>query len=334
MNVKVVQVYNSTSCDNIISLIDDPTVPAERADEKLHRRSTVRMGIRVVQRAVPAEEEGEQPGPPPHASVDKPFLLSDGRVELEASLERAVYSHGEPLLVNVAVHNNSSKTVRRIKVGSSGTVKINLDVPFPANQDYNSASLSTWLHDRVLRVRETILFSVRQVFVVQHVDVCMFSNGKFKNVVALINSREECPLGPGSSLSKTYTMSPAKGATKNWIALEDSFSKAGASLASTVNCASNSPEDRNVFAIYVSYYVKVKLLIGAMGGELALKLPFTLMHSNLDPDLVCLPPPVNTTPPPCPLKDSSNGGSTGSTRKKRVVEDEDVILRCDENEPT
>nr|CAD7423892.1 unnamed protein product [Timema monikensis] len=110
--------------DNIISLIVDPTVPAERADEKLHRRSTVRMGIRVVQRAVPAEDEEEQPGPPPHASVDKPFLLSDGRVELEASLEKAVYSHGEPLLVNVAVHNNSSKTVRRIKVGSSASVNM------------------------------------------------------------------------------------------------------------------------------------------------------------------------------------------------------------------
>ncbi|XP_063244816.1 arrestin homolog [Bacillus rossius redtenbacheri] len=215
---------------------------AERADEKLHRRSTVRMGIRVVQRAaVPGAEEAA----PPHGSVDKPFLLSDGRVELEASLDKAVYAHGEPLLVNVAVNNNSSKTVRRIKV-----------------------------------------------FVVQHVDVCMFSNGKFKNVVALVNSQGECPLGPGSSLSKTYTLHPAKGATKNWIALEDSFSKAVASLASTVTCASDSPEDRNVFAIYVSYYVKVKLLVGAIGGELALKLPFTLTHSSSDPDLegVASPP--------------------------------------------
>jgi hypothetical protein len=55
-------------------------------------------------------------GPPPHAAVDKPFLLSDGRVELEASLDKAVYSHGEAILVNTAVHNNSGKTVRRIKV--------------------------------------------------------------------------------------------------------------------------------------------------------------------------------------------------------------------------
>lgn len=71
------------------------------------------------------------------------------------------------------------------------------------------------------------------------------------------------------------------GVTKNWIALEDSYSKSGASLASTVIC-NNIPEDRNVFAIYVSYYVKVKLTLSAMGGEVSLKLPFTLTHSCIN----------------------------------------------------
>lgn len=126
-----------------------------------------------------------------------------------------------------------------------------------------------------------------QVFIVQHVDVCMFSNGKFKNVVALIDSKDECPLGPGSSLRRTYTLNPAKGATKNWIALEDSYSKSNSSLASTVTC--NSLDDRNVFAIYVSYYVKIKLLVGTIGGQLSAKLPFTLMHSPLDLDSGCVP---------------------------------------------
>lgn len=37
-------------------------------------------------------------------------------------------------------------------------------------------------------------------------------------------------------------------------------------------------DDKNVFAIYVSYYVKVKLTLSGMGGELSLKLPFTLAH--------------------------------------------------------
>ncbi|KAJ9574030.1 hypothetical protein L9F63_008556 [Diploptera punctata] len=229
---------------------------AERADEKLHRRSTVRMGIRVLQQCLPSAPGTVAPsiqqlaGPPPHATVEKPFLLSDGRVELEASLDKSVYSHGESIIV----------------------------------------------------------------FVVQHVDVCMFSNGKFKNVVALVTSHDECPIGPGASLNRTYTLHPVKGATKNWIALEDSFNRAGASLASTVTCTSNSPDDRNVFAIYVSYYVKVKLLVGAIGGELSLKLPFKLTHT-----------------PSAEMTESPRPGV--SSDKKSAREEEDVILKCDE-EPT
>ncbi|XP_049807125.1 uncharacterized protein LOC126249516 [Schistocerca nitens] len=121
---------------------------------------------------------------------------------------------------------------------------------------------------------------IEPVFAVQHVDVCMFTNGKFKNVVAMQNSGTECPLAPGGKLLRTYALRPAKSATKNWIALEDSFNRPGASLASTVVAAPSVPDDRNVFAIYVSYYVKVKLLLGAMGGELALKLPFMLVHPS------------------------------------------------------
>lgn len=131
------------------------------------------------------------------------------------------------------------------------------------------------------------------MFIVQHVDVCMFSNGKFKNVVALIDSKDECPLGPGSSFRKTYTLNPEKGATKNWIALEDSYSKSNSFLASTVTC--NSVEERNVFAIYVSYYVKIKLLVGTIGGQLSAKLPFALMHSPLDLDTDCMPTQENVT---------------------------------------
>jgi beta-arrestin len=100
-----------------------------------------------------------------------------------------------------------------------------------------------------------------QADIVQHVDVCMFSNGKFKNVVAQICSREGCPVEPGLSLSRSFILKPEKGTTKNWIALEDDpgYARASANLASTVVSSSNSPEDRNVFAIYVSYYVKVPI---------------------------------------------------------------------------
>nr|XP_022900027.1 phosrestin-2-like [Onthophagus taurus] len=175
--------------------------------------------------------------PAPRALVEKPFLLSDGKVELEARLNKGIYYHGEEIDVICNIRNNSNKAIRRVKV-----------------------------------------------FVVQHVDVCMFSNGKFKNIVALINSKNDCPLLPGSTTELTYTLLPMKGSTKNWIALEDSYTKSGTSLASSVTSSSSNPEDRNVFAIYVSYYVKVKLVVSVMGGDVSIKLPFTLIHTCDDYD--------------------------------------------------
>lgn len=100
----------------------------------------------------------------------------------------------------------------------------------------------------------------------------------------MINSKDDCPLGSNQSLHKTYSLVPVKSCTKNWIALEDSYTKVGTNLASSVTCTTNNPEERNVFAIYVSYYVKVKLLVSVMGGEVSLKLPFTLMHTCNDYD--------------------------------------------------
>ena len=52
----------------------------------------------------------------PHAVVEKQFLLSDGRVRLEASLDRAIYAHGDQIAVHINVTNNSNKTVKRIEV--------------------------------------------------------------------------------------------------------------------------------------------------------------------------------------------------------------------------
>lgn len=53
------------------------------------------------------------------------------------------------------------------------------------------------------------LFHYFQIFAVQHVDVCMFSNGKFKNVVADINESHE--IRPGELHRKVYSLLPIKG---------------------------------------------------------------------------------------------------------------------------
>ena len=42
-----------------------------------------------------------------------------------------------------------------------------------------------------------------------------------------------------------------------------------------------NPDQRDVFGIVVSYSVKVKLFLGALGGELVAELPFVLMHPKV-----------------------------------------------------
>ncbi|CAO2643931.1 Arrb2 [Lemmus lemmus] len=84
---------------------------AKSLEEKSHKRNSVRLIIRKVQFAP------ETPGPQPSAETTRHFLMSDRRsLHLEASLDKELYYHGEPLNVNVHVTNNSAKTVKKIRV--------------------------------------------------------------------------------------------------------------------------------------------------------------------------------------------------------------------------
>jgi hypothetical protein len=149
----------------------------------------------------------------------------------------------------------------------------------------------------------------------------MFSNGKFKNIVADVDISKQ--IGPGETLHGSYSLLPVrgklliikpstkyskkisschklvsdkelharifslKGATKNWIAVEGALFNTSSAhdtnlvalnskLASSAPRGPQTSEEKNVFAIYVSYYVKVKLTLSSMGGEVTLKLPFVL----------------------------------------------------------
>lgn len=83
---------------------------AKTMEEKNHKRNSVRLVIRKVQYAP------EKTGPQPMAETTRNFLMSDRSLHLEASLDKELYYHGEPISVNVHVTNNSTKTVKRVKI--------------------------------------------------------------------------------------------------------------------------------------------------------------------------------------------------------------------------
>uniref|UniRef100_A0A3Q4HUH5 Beta-arrestin-1 n=1 Tax=Neolamprologus brichardi TaxID=32507 RepID=A0A3Q4HUH5_NEOBR len=103
---------------------------AENVEEKIHKRNSVRLVIRKVQYAP------EKPGPQPTAETTRQFLMSDKPLHLEASLDKEIYYHGEPISVNVHVTNNTNKTVKKMKISvrrhlpvQHGSVQIDVVAP-------------------------------------------------------------------------------------------------------------------------------------------------------------------------------------------------------------
>lgn len=84
---------------------------AENDQDVGHRRSTVSLRIRKVQYA--ALTRGQKQ---PSVLVSKGFTFSPGKINLEVTLDRDIYYHGEEMAAKVLVSNSSKKAVRNIKV--------------------------------------------------------------------------------------------------------------------------------------------------------------------------------------------------------------------------
>ncbi|KAI1234888.1 hypothetical protein IHE44_0003273 [Lamprotornis superbus] len=83
---------------------------AENLEEKIHKRNSVRLIIRKVQFAP------LQTGPAPRAETTRQFMMSDKPLHLEATLDKEVYYHGEPIHVTVNINNTTNKVVKKIKI--------------------------------------------------------------------------------------------------------------------------------------------------------------------------------------------------------------------------
>lgn len=82
----------------------------EDDEEKGHKRSSVGLIIKKLQHA-PTSRGRRLPS----SLVSKGFTLSQGKVNLEVTLDREIYYHGEKIAANVVITNNSRKTVKSIK---------------------------------------------------------------------------------------------------------------------------------------------------------------------------------------------------------------------------
>ncbi|XP_041846467.1 arrestin 3b, retinal (X-arrestin) isoform X3 [Melanotaenia boesemani] len=79
-------------------------------DEVIEKKNTCRLMIRKIQFAPANNTAG------PKTDLSKQFMMSDKPIHLEASLEKETYYHGDPVTVNVKINNETTKTVKKIKV--------------------------------------------------------------------------------------------------------------------------------------------------------------------------------------------------------------------------
>lgn len=119
-----------------------------------------------------------------------------------------------------------------------------------------------------------------KALVQQGIDVVIFQNGQFRTVLAAVETQDGCPINPGSNLQKVLYLKPDMESNKHrrGIALDGVMKQEESELASSTLLT--SPDTRDTFGIVVSYTVKVKLYLGALGGELTAELPFILMRAN------------------------------------------------------
>lgn len=100
--------------------------------DRSHKRSTVSLAIRKIQYA--PSKQGRQPC----TVVRKDFMLSPGELELEVTLDKQLYHHGEKIAVNICIRNNSNKVVKKIKA----MVQQGVDVVLFQNGQYRTSVAS------------------------------------------------------------------------------------------------------------------------------------------------------------------------------------------------
>ncbi|XP_018334681.1 arrestin homolog [Agrilus planipennis] len=83
----------------------------EHTDDRGHKRSTVTLAIKKLQYAPPSRNRRL-----PSSLVSKGFTFSSGKINLEVTLDKDIYYHGEKVAATVMISNNSRKSVKNIKV--------------------------------------------------------------------------------------------------------------------------------------------------------------------------------------------------------------------------
>ncbi|CAH2104099.1 unnamed protein product [Euphydryas editha] len=146
-----------------------------------------------------------------------------------------------------------------------------------AREPYPKPYLSSMTHTRELSSADKLTLTSRSYKLYIHGALAMMISVQIDKLARFVDI-DGCPLQPGANMQKVVQLRPTLGALRDrrGLALDAQLKRQETTLASTTLLL--DPEQRDAFGIVVSYSVKVKLYLGALGGELSAELPFILMH--------------------------------------------------------
>ncbi|XP_076395845.1 beta-arrestin protein kurtz isoform X5 [Megachile rotundata] len=287
----------------------------ETQDDKPHKRDSVRLAIRKIMYA--PSKQGEQPS----VEVSKEFVMSPNKLFLEVSLDKQLYHHGENIAVNVHIANNSNRTVKKIKV----SVRQFADICLFSTAQYK-CTVAEAESDIGVAPGFTLskVFSLRPTLADNKDKRGLALDGQLKHEDTNLASStmEGCPVGPGFTLSKVFSLTPllANNRYKWGLALDGQIRDGDTNLASSTLVV--DPSQRENLGIIVQYKVKVKLCLGALGGELAAELPFTLMHPKPEEE----EPAPPTAPPTQKAENDEIALNTNLIQLDTEVDGDDDII--------
>ncbi|KAJ6663187.1 hypothetical protein lerEdw1_010323 [Lerista edwardsae] len=232
---------------------------AENLEEKIHKRNSVRLVIRKVQFAPIST------GPAPKSEITKQFMMSDKPLHLEASLDREIYYHGDPIGVNVTIKNETSKIVKKIKISGEGRPPPLAGIWPPSTSATTAVDGSRCVvlgvtHETAVSLSLSLSLSL----VEQITDVVLYSLDKYTKIVSSEEIEEN--VGANSTFSKSYSVTPTLSSSnreKRGLALDGKLKHEDTNLASTTMLRPGM--DKEVLGILVSYKVKVNLMVSRGG---------------------------------------------------------------------
>merc|ERR1712223_276721 len=122
-----------------------------------------------------------------------------------------------------------------------------------------------------------------RVAIVQHCELTMVA-GQYSCKVARLETKDGCPLAPGSNLNRTFTMKPLAQMCNHerGLVLDASLSKEHDETNLASSSLAETGDTNDLLGVIVYYSVKVTLVLSGMGGELVVDLPFKLNHPKPD----------------------------------------------------